>query len=275
MSRHTLFTQSARRKVIPLLAGIFLSMGLQSSLHAQFIEDTVFYYQDRFLLPATDAEEEKLDAAQDKHEAEIKSLQDQLEKIELELRRLKQDQVDSVDKLLSPARWRSIQKQLREETQARVEKNQVFLDEFIKFSTQIAKAEKLTIYEGLHRAGPEEIKAIKAKEKTVQFDGFDFYAQPLQGKPGTQEELRDLLTDHQRFMPHVGKFCGGFHPDIALQYEVAGQQYLAFICLGCWELKVIGPGQEYMFDFDESNHKAFVQIANSIFTHRKLDKRGL
>jgi hypothetical protein len=260
-------TQTLRWPGFFLLAGLVLSFVPSILLHAQVEDETYFLGQFRgYEIPASTEESEILDEAENEHRLETSLLKSELEKIQKQLLILEQDTATKVEKLLTARQLQSINEQKLEDTRKRVADDAPFLLSFVKFSAQVAKTEKFIIYEGLPHAKQEKLDQIKSTEKTTNFEGFDFYAEPLPGKAMTSEELREILADHQLFSPTPpgGKFCGGFHPDICLQYEVDGKDFRTHICFGCYEILAVGPEQKYSFDYNGEARNKLLKIAKSI-----------
>jgi hypothetical protein len=119
----------------------------------------------------------------------------------------------------------------------------------------IAKADKVTLYEGLpHQVWEKELLDQELKEKqTVTDHGFPFYAGPLDLKPDDAKKLTALAADAKSFQKWSGyKRCGGFHPDYMVEWRVGKDVYRMHVCFGCHEVKVYGPKAELYCDMSDA-----------------------
>ncbi len=115
----------------------------------------------------------------------------------------------------------------------------------------ILRAGSISLYEGLPHAmyEPESLAAEKKAKPTIELHGFSFYRQALAPSGGDQAKLKASLGDAGSYSPYSGeKKCGGFHPDYAVEWTVAGEPYACLICFGCGEIKVFGPKGEATYD---------------------------
>ena len=120
-------------------------------------------------------------------------------------------------------------------------------------SQSIRQAARITLYEGLPHPMYEEavLVAEKKAKPTVDSHGFPFYRETLDLKGADEAELRKLLGDARTYTPYGGeKKCGGFHPDYAVGWSIAGKEYISLICFGCGEIRAYGPGGAAEFDLD-------------------------
>ena len=54
----------------------------------------------------------------------------------------------------------------------------------------------------------------------------------------------------------VEKKCGGFHADFVIEWYRGQERYQAFICFGCCELKLLGPGINVLYDLGVCHQQA-------------------
>ena len=122
----------------------------------------------------------------------------------------------------------------------------------------IRQAQRLTLYEGLpHQMYESAALVAERKAKpTVELHGFPFYRETLELKEGDDENLKALLEDPRTFESFSDeKKCGGFHPDYAVEWSVAGQLHTCLICFGCGEVKMYGPTGETRYDIPQDPRK--------------------
>ena len=75
-----------------------------------------------------------------------------------------------------------------------------------------------------------------------------------------------MVTDHRRFMPYTkGKMCGGFHPDICLQWETEKETHHVLICLNCGEMMYVSGDQKTVFDFGLAEMLVLIEFAKAMF----------
>ena len=118
-------------------------------------------------------------------------------------------------------------------------------------SATIARAERLTVYEGLpHQMyEPKSLASERKSKPTIELHGFPFYCASIELKPGDAEKLKALLGNPRSFEPFSGeKKCGGFHPDYAVEWTVGDKISDCLICFGCGEVMIHGPGTESRYD---------------------------
>ena len=136
-------------------------------------------------------------------------------------------------------------------------------------SDSIKRAESLTLYEGLPHQfyEPHLLESEKKSKSTVDLHGFPFYRETLALNAGDAVKLKKLLGASgtlQEFSAE--KRCGGFHPDYALGWSTAGQDWLCLICFGCFEAIVHGPQGEIRYDLELD---ALNQLKSLLAPYRK------
>ena len=130
-------------------------------------------------------------------------------------------------------------------------------------------AESVTLYEGLpHQNDERELFASEKKTKsTLELHGFPFYIETLTLKPKHIDHLKAILGDSQSYRPPLlDKKCGGFHPDFAVGWTVAGKEYFCLVCFGCYELRLYGPKAEQ--EYDMTNASAY-QLKSVLASYRQ------
>lgn len=72
--------------------------------------------------------------------------------------------------------------------------------------------------------------------------GFPFYAPKVKAKEETAKLIKEVMAGEESFSKFLasGKFCGGFHADYALAWEVEGKKFAIMICLRCGEAEFVG-----------------------------------
>ena len=118
-------------------------------------------------------------------------------------------------------------------------------------------ANNVKIYRGLaHPVGDKARYASQVKKGGwVEFEGFKFYAQPVERPAGTAEKV---LNIYKRSASHearaVKTTCDGFHPDYALVWSKGGKQRVLQICYGCHEWKYFGPDGSVYTDIEDKTY---------------------
>jgi len=116
-----------------------------------------------------------------------------------------------------------------------------------RFTKAARHADKLLLYEGLpHQLFERHLLEEERRTKLVQqLRGYLFYQEPLELKVDDAKRLTEVLADRATFefvWPVLGlKWCGGFHPDYALEWRHGSNRYHALVCFGCTEAKLFGP----------------------------------
>jgi hypothetical protein len=130
-------------------------------------------------------------------------------------------------------------------------------------SASIARADRLTLYEGLPHPVEETISynAERKRKPIFELHGSSFYRAALELKAGDEQKLKALLASSKTFEPFSGeKKCGGFHPDYAVEWSVGKTTYSCLICLGCGEAKIYGLGADSYYDIQPDAHKHLKEI---------------
>src|SRR5262245_6972052 len=100
-------------------------------------------------------------------------------------------------------------------------------------SEWIAKADKVILYEGLphQEYEGEELEKERKSKKTISFNGFPFYSEPLDLKAADAKKLTNLYCDPSSFRAWKGyKRCGGFHPDYCIEWRKGKETCRALVC---------------------------------------------
>ena len=242
-------------------------------------EKPVFYHQD-VELQVTAAQLEKLEAIDAKHFGEIarqtnllstheektlheaKALRDKV----LEIERARDAEIEAS---LTPEQQRRLQDGRIADLREQVDREVRFLRDIAPIVVDIAKADTLVVYEGLPRLDENGIRRETAEHKTFQKEGYYFYAEPLGVRPGVVERLRKIVANYRSFLAYGGpKFCGGYHPDLCLEWRTQDQVHRVYLCFGCHEGQFVGPKYDYMVDIDEPAYEELFKTAVSLFKHR-------
>ena len=179
---------------------------------------------------------------------------------------------------LSPKEIKTRIKERREDAIETAKEFADFMTKFGKYLKTVSESDELTIYAGLPRGDKEQLQKIKDDYKTIKIFDFDFYANPVEAKPASIEDLRSDLVDYQLFQPYGGpKFCGGFHPDFCIQWTADGKTYNMQICFTCHEAAFITPDERLPFDLTDAGWKKFANFALATLTRhtgiiKKLDE---
>jgi hypothetical protein len=220
-----------------------------------------------------DVIEENDRKAIDALEMRIGDLRKDLRDLMRELREIRTPHDVEIERVLTPEQRKELARQRKEEMENETKALTHFAVNLGPFLAELTQAELnqtegLVLYEGLpHQKAVELLAEERRTKKTIQIDGFDFYAEPLKLKPTDAFELRDLLSKFGTYRPYGGpKFCGGYHPDWCLQWSVNHHTYRICICLGCHEAKLLGTDTRVTTDLDES---AYEQLSDTLRTYRK------
>lgn len=204
---------------------------------------------------------EKSALKQDEHHRLTKQSVENAEDLRAELAQLDVEFESEIEALLTPDQLRKVrdggQKRLRD----RVERDASYLGAVAGYLQAVARAETLTLYEGLPHPREEKLMAEEIKKSsTVVLSGFHFYAQRRSPREADVRPFRQLSSDYRSFEPYGGpKFCGGYHPDWCLEWQLGddGEVYQLFICLGCHEAHFVGPRGELRVDIQSPAYERF------------------
>jgi hypothetical protein len=215
-----------------------------------------------------------------RQEADVKGYKQETSPITKELhsklQELESARDAKIEALLTPDQLRIVRETHLKKLREKVTRDIAYLRDFGSVVAELANAETLVAYEGLPRKDEDEDETKAKPEidgaKTFQIDGFDFFTQPLTVSPKTVEQFRRVVADYRSFESYGGPyFCGGYHPDLCLEWRTNGQVYRVCICFGCYEARIIGPKKTLMFDIDDAAYKNLYQIAKTVFKHRHLE----
>lgn len=96
----------------------------------------------------------------------------------------------------------------------------------------------------------EEFKREVEKKQWILIQGEYFYKAPAIVQREELAKLQAFAVNNESFRKWAGaKACGGFHPDVALEWR-DGQQhvYSMLLCFGCGEAKLYGPSYSHYCD---------------------------
>jgi len=133
--------------------------------------------------------------------------------------------------------------------------------------TAVWKADKIVLLEGLPhpRWQTKLLEQELRTHETTKVHDFSFYLEPLSLSKSDAEKLMVPFHDPESFSKKGEggkgiKFCGGFHPDYALEFHVGADTYHALLCLGCAEIKIFGSAVSAYCDMSKGAHVKFKSI---------------
>ena len=126
-----------------------------------------------------------------------------------------------------------------------------------KIRQAMAEATSVTVYEGLpHQMFERDLLAAESKRKdTEKIGSFRFYTPGITAV--NSEGLKRILSSSDTIQVFRGeKFCGGFHPDYAVQWsDKDGSRFYAQICFGCHEIIYSDGKNDFRYDFEDEPFK--------------------
>lgn len=264
---------SRRDRCLMMCALACLSLGGASCASAQSpaVEQLFFWYRD-VELPVTQPRREMLQAIEERHNEVIQPrrqrLYDAQQKSDDELRTLQNELRDAesalhaeMDVQLTPAQWSLIAANEKDELRRQLEQDAKFLNGIGKFTSSFVQTDAFVLYEGLPHPVRQELYQQELREKkTVHLERFAFYAETQTPRQADFERLRRLAADYRSYLSYGGpKFCGGFHPDWAIEWKADDQVYRLFLCFGCHEGHFVGPHGDLWVDLQESTLESFAR----------------
>jgi hypothetical protein len=112
------------------------------------------------------------------------------------------------------------------------------------FAALAEEAGSVTVYRGLPHQNNDREGLLRERRENATFrmHGFDFYREPLAVSDETAEALSRWFRDPDNFSDWQGeKKCGGFHPDLALEWKSGRDSVVVLVCLGCIEIQAHRP----------------------------------
>jgi hypothetical protein len=137
------------------------------------------------------------------------------------------------------------------------------------FCAAVARSTTVNLYEGLpHQHFERALLDQERRAKSLrEFGGFPFYDEALTLAPVDVNTLRVVLSSPVALEEFSGeKFCGGFHPDFAVEWFTADTYRQSLICFGCAEVISIEAGTEVRSDLAKS---VFVRLYEVLRPYRK------
>lgn len=207
---------------------------------------------------------------------------DQLQPLEMQLERI-QDQLDKKENewnmvlksFLTKDLQKKLSRELKTEADNYAKRVLKFLPNYTKFLTTFAEAKTVVVLEGLPRNEKAVLQKGEKDLKKLEIGGFKFFKKPLNPNTVDFQWLRATLMNHQFIVPHQGKFCGEFHPDIAILFEdQKKKKHSILICLGCAEVRWIGPEKTIDFDLTRDGHSFADRFAKASFYRRDWKMRS-
>lgn len=139
------------------------------------------------------------------------------------------------------------------------------------FADAIARADQLTLYEGLpHQMFERAVLEHELKSKpTIRLHDYPFYSQPLSVSVEDAKRLREILSHRKTFESFaVEKKCGGFHPDWAIEFQSDSRRYRALLCFGCGEAKISTSSSPSRYDLQDLAKEELEKILTRYRTNR-------
>lgn len=132
----------------------------------------------------------------------------------------------------------------------------------------MSSAETVSIWEGVERSvDADDISEFARRHEVRSIRGHAFYSKPLVCSGLAAARLTALVVDRKTLAgPGGGKFCGGFHPDLALDYG----SVTVLVCFGCRDLRYHTAQASVTFDMTEQSLANFEAFARETFRHRQF-----
>ena len=151
------------------------------------------------------------------------------------------------------------------------------LGDISKFLSFVASADDVQVYEGLPHQNweREQYATEKRRSDLVKFEGFSFYAKPLDISDEEKKRLTVVALKKESHVPFRGmKFCGGYHPDYAIVWMKSGKKGGSLICFGCHEWKNFTPEGRLCEDLDSAAYDELRAILSKYVAQRPKRKQG-
>jgi hypothetical protein len=204
---------------------------------------------------------------------EIEQLQVMRRYAERHLRQLIFERDIAFESFLSKQRLIELNEKRKLETTNAAKENAEFMSKFAELLLALESAGDFKIYEGFPRTEEKSSAESEKQNKSIKFEEWEFYFEPLEVQTSMVERLRSILVNYKGFQPYSGaKFCGGFHPDFCIEWNSSNNKtFRLFVCFGCHEVLFVSPDEKVSFDFSEETWKSFAQIAIATF-QRQADR---
>ncbi|MEM9413005.1 MAG: hypothetical protein AAGA30_17985, partial [Planctomycetota bacterium] len=186
-----------------LLSNIVISLVFTTTSCA-YAQEIDTFDESVYLLEIPDLPNQKLLDIEGKFNDQIEKLSDKIRPLRKSIEKKKLERTKAIDAALTPKQVDTLNKARRKQTTERAKENSKFLIQFSKYLNALATAETLTVYEGLPRVEKTKLQQIKDDNKTIEINGWAFYANPLPAKGSAIEELRWSLIDFRMFEPYSG-----------------------------------------------------------------------
>ncbi len=140
------------------------------------------------------------------------------------------------------------------------------------FADAVKSAERVTTFEGLPRPSSEGELYKQERAKPVrELLGYPFYPGAIELKAEDVAEVRSHLAEPGNYdWFKEEKKCGGFHPDWAFEWTLGSDRYLALVCFGCSEIKLLGPTGESRHEFSKAAVRSLAKILQPYRKNRPL-----
>lgn len=217
----------------------------------------------------TAKQREKIDSIQERYESDIEAKLDSTAEISEAARKLELQMIGEMEAILTPAQLEELRKIRQARYLEKREEDAKFLQEFAAAAQSIAEASSIVVYEGLPRPHAADIELIKSKSKTIEVEKHDFYAERLDLSSAKQLAWRELLSDYRNFRPYGGgKLCGGFHPDLLVEFKGKAGMLRVLICFGCHEVAFVRSKGSLMVDMENKGFEQLLRAAKAIYRER-------
>lgn len=131
----------------------------------------------------------------------------------------------------------------------------------------LAKADSLTVFEGLPHPFEQKARAVEIKRvPTLEIGDQLVYARALDISAEDRRKLVEIFRTRRPFVPPpIGglpiKFCGGFHADYAIRWERDGATLVcSLLCFSCNELRFIEGDTVVTADMTKEGREALAKI---------------
>jgi hypothetical protein len=171
---------------------------------------------------------------------EVNELQDRQQVLGQMIQELERQYDQSVLQSLTEPQRKVIESEEADEWQAQQLRDLRFLHQFPILTHAAATMNDIRFFRGVPREKKEQ--PARVDQPQVEKQGYAFFSEPMNINSSAIESLRKKLVDYRQFEPYAGpKFCGGFHPDLCIEWDNDEGLQQVFICLTCREaLAVLG-----------------------------------
>ena len=147
-----------------------------------------------------------------------------------------------------------------------------FADATDAMSHAFATVDRFEIYEGWPRVtvNAKNILASKPQDAPpLEIDGELFYQQAQKPAEDDALSLRRLMGVKLLRPWHGVKFCGGFHADFAVRFELEGNIYSILFCFGCHEARLVRVPSARGTKHSKADFRLTTDLAPELFNELK------